>query len=172
MILWKINDPRSYGSTAITVHLLVLLCFLHVFAVCLDQLLAALRRDGNQPQIVGILRLDAVLHLEAVLVKKERNVPLTLAQVVMDLAVVTAVVYRFLVSFGFIPPPQERLLDVPLVQGKRDVLLAVEGQFQKFVAEHLLAQWGQAPLRPFVTFLVENLVVWIKMLTFVPLIQI
>jgi len=23
------------------------------------------------------------------------------------------------------------------------------------------AQWGQAPLRPFVTFLVENLVVWI-----------
>jgi hypothetical protein len=34
------------------------------------------------------------------------------------------------------------------------------------------AQWGQAPLRPFVTFLVENLVVWIKMLTFVPLIQI
>jgi hypothetical protein len=34
------------------------------------------------------------------------------------------------------------------------------------------AQWGQAPMRPFVTFLVENLVVWIKMLTFVPLIQI
>ena len=33
------------------------------------------------------------------------------------------------------------------------------------------AQWGQAPLRPFVTFLVENLVVWIKMLTFVPLIK-
>jgi hypothetical protein len=35
----------------------------------------------------------------------------------------------------------------------------------------LRAQWGQAPLRPFVTFLVENLVVWIKMLTFVPLIK-
>jgi hypothetical protein len=53
-----------------------------------------------------------------------------------------------------------------------DIIL-VEADGSTLVRANLKwAQWGQAPLRPFVTFLVENLVVWIKMLTFVPLIQI
>ena len=72
----------------ITVHLLVLLCFLHVFAVGLDQLLAALGRDGNQPCICGVLRLHAVF----VVVESELHLAV---QFIRDLAVVTPIAVMY-----------------------------------------------------------------------------
>jgi hypothetical protein len=58
-----------------------------------------------------------------------------------------------------------------IILEKSESLSVVIHRIATAYALYYKAQRGQAPLRPFVTFLVENLVVWIKMLTFVPLIS-